>query len=55
MRYFISFEIKYLITEYEQKNLMNQTQISNEDNIGMVYLIISKFFIGFGTFWTKVV
>ena len=44
-----------LIIDYGQKNLTTQTQIPNEENLGMVCSIISNFFIAFGTFWTKVV
>ena len=33
----------------------NVPQIPNEENLGMVFSIISNFFIAFGTFWTKIV
>ena len=33
----------------------SQTQIPNEENLGMICSIISNFFIAFGTFWTKIV
>ena len=39
----------------QDNKLMTQTQIPNEENLGMICSIISNFFIAFGTFWTKVV
>ena len=38
-----------------EKNLTTKTQITNEENFGMLCSFISNFFIAFGTFWTKVV
>ena len=37
------------------ENLTLKTQISNEENLGMICSFISNFFIAFGTFWTKIV
>ena len=44
-----------LITDQLQNNLINKTQIPNEENLGMLCSLISNFFIAFGTFWTKIV
>jgi len=35
--------------------LIVKAQISGEENLGMIFSIISNFFIAFGTFWTKIV
>jgi drug/metabolite transporter (DMT)-like permease len=37
------------------ENLTFKTQIPNEENLGMIFSVISNFFIAFGTFWTKIV
>ena len=39
----------------DNENLTFKTQIPNEENLGMIFSIISNFFIAFGTFWTKIV
>ena len=39
----------------ENENLTYKTQIPNEENLGMIFSLISNFFIAFGTFWTKIV
>jgi drug/metabolite transporter (DMT)-like permease len=39
----------------KSENLMTKTQIPNQENLGMIFSLISNFFIAFGTFWTKVV
>ena len=39
----------------DNENLTFKTQIPNEENLGMIFSVISNFFIAFGTFWTKIV
>ena len=36
-------------------NITLKAQIPGEENLGMIFSIISNFFISFGTFWTKIV
>ncbi len=46
---------EFINNDYNEQDLTTKTQIPNEENLGMLFSLISNFFIAFGTFWTKIV